>query len=158
MFFPRRKEITWPDILARIGREFPQVRQITTAELAAWLERSDDGHPVLLDVRGGDEFAVSHLSGARHVLPDSDPKRELADLPRDQLVVAYCAAGVRSCRYLVKMSGAGFTNLANLEGAIFQWTNDGLPLEAAGQPAKLVHACDKNWGALLREDLRVLPD
>jgi hypothetical protein len=55
------------------------------------------------------------------------------------------------------MTAAGFTDTANLRGAIFQWANDGRPLEADGGPATKVHACDKRSAALLREDLRFLP-
>jgi rhodanese-related sulfurtransferase len=152
-----KRGIDWAGVHDRIRRECPGVRVVTGEELAAALAREGDDRPVLLDVRDADEFAVSHLPGARHVPPESDPVVELADLQRDQPVVAYCAAGLRSARYLAKMTAAGFTDTANLSGAIFQWANDGRPLEADGRPATKVHACDKRSAALLRADLRFLP-
>ena len=49
----------------------------------------------------------------------------------------------------------GFTNVRNLEGSIFEWANQGHPVERAGAPVNEVHPYDESWGTLLREDLRV---
>lgn len=158
VFFRQKPDLTWEEVLARIAREYPEVRQIRSSELAALLSRVGDERPVVLDVRDVEEFAISHLPGARHVLPASDPREALADLRRERPVVAYCAAGVRSARYLKKMMAAGFTHVSNLEGAIFHWANENRPLEGPdGRPAHKVHACEPRWAVLLREDLRVLP-
>lgn len=156
--FWRKKKKNWPDTLAWIRKSFPGVRQLPCADLAAWLADSAKTPPQLLDVRDADEFEVSHLPGARHLPMESDPESGLACVARDQLIVVYCASGYRSSRFAQKLLDAGFSNVANLEGSIFQWANEGRPLESDGKPADKVHACDAAWGELLLPTLRFLPE
>ena len=131
--------VTWPAIKARIAREFPNVKSISTAELA-----KTEPKPVLLDVRTAAEFDVSHLSGARHV----DPEAAAASvaLPKNALIVTYCSVGYRSAKFAQRLQDAGFTNVRNLDGSMFQWANEGRPL--AGSAGK-VHPFNKKWGVLL---------
>ena len=61
----------WALVNAKIRSELPDVRRITTAELAAWLDDAARSAPLLLDVRTRAEFDVSHIAGARHVEPNA---------------------------------------------------------------------------------------
>lgn len=47
-----------------------------------------DPAPVVIDVRGTDEYAAGHLPSARHVPADELPRR-LAEIGRDRPVVTY---------------------------------------------------------------------
>jgi rhodanese-related sulfurtransferase len=51
-------------------------------------EQATGGGPVVLDVRGPDEYAAGHLPGAINVPAEELPSR-LAEIPRDRPVVAY---------------------------------------------------------------------
>jgi rhodanese-related sulfurtransferase len=44
--------------------------------------------PIVLDVRGTEEYAAGHLPGARH-LPIDQITAHLAELPHDVLIVPY---------------------------------------------------------------------
>ena len=134
--------MTWPAIKARIAREFPNVKSIGTAELA-----KAEPKPVLLDVRTSGEFDVSHLSGARRVDPDAAAAS--VALPKNAPIVTYCSVGYRSAKFAQRLQEAGFTNVRNLEGSIFQWANEGRPIE----PSAKVHPYNKKWGALLNPPL-----
>ena len=129
--------VTWPAIKARIAKEFPNVKSIGTAELAKL-----EPKPVLLDVRTAEEFNVSHLSGARRV----DPDATTVALPKDTPIITYCSVGYRSAKFAQRLQDAGFTNVRNLDGSIFQWANEGRPI--AGSAGK-VHPFNKKWGVLL---------
>ena len=135
--------VTWPAIKARIAKEFPNVKSIGTAELAKVQPK-----PVLLDVRTAAEFDVSHLAGARRM----DPEAAAASvtLPKNTPIVTYCSVGYRSAKFAQRLQEAGFTNVRNLEGSIFQWANEGRPIE----PSAKVHPYNKRWGALLNPPLR----
>ncbi len=128
--------VTWPAIKARIAKEFPNVKSISTADLA-----TAKAKPVLLDVRTAAEFAVSHLPGAQRV----DPDAKTIALPRDTPIVTYCSVGYRSAKLAQRLQEAGFTNVRNLDGSIFQWANEGRAIE----PGTKVHPYDKKWGVLL---------
>lgn len=123
---------------------FPSVRQLPTAQLAAWLADSSRPQPLLLDVRQPEEFAVSHLRGARRVEFGNDAGAVLANVPTTQPIVCYCAAGFRSSIMAKRLAEAGHMEVFNLEGAIFDWACEGRALVGAeDQPAREVHPF--NW-------------
>ena len=133
---------------------FPSVRQLSTAELAAWLKDGSRSAPLLLDVRTEAEFEVSHLPGARRVDPEADAARIIPTLAKDQPVVAYCSVGYRSSAMVQRLARAGVTQLYNLEGSIFQWANEGRPLERDGKPATAVHPYNATFGKMLEPERR----
>jgi rhodanese-related sulfurtransferase len=142
-------QLNWDTVKQDIARRYPHVRQLPAAELAAWLSDTNRPTPLLLDVRTPAEFAVSHLANARQVDPDADAAKALAGTPKDAPIVTYCSVGYRSSEFTERLRRAGFTNVAQLDGSIFQWANDGRPLVRAGKPTTKVHPYNKRWGQLL---------
>jgi rhodanese-related sulfurtransferase len=122
----RSQAFGWAMVNAKIRSEFPDVRRITTAELAAWLNDPARPAPRLLDVRTRAEFDVSHLRGAKHVEPGA--AAATVGGRKDQPIVTYCSVGYRSGAFAKKLGDAGYTNVANLEGSIFRWANEGRPI------------------------------
>jgi rhodanese-related sulfurtransferase len=142
------------DSIERIVRKrYPSVQQLSTAELAGWL-KSGRPKPVLLDVRETEEFAVSHLPGARNVPPKTDPATLLKTLPKDTPIVTYCSVGWRSSEFAQKLKEAGYTQVQNLEGSIFRWANEDRPLEKDGKPAEKVHPYSATWSRLVKPEKR----
>lgn len=145
------KALAWPAVKEMIREKFPAVEQISTADLQAWLE-SGDRRPLLVDVRGEGEFAVSHLRGAVRVEPGA--AEPLAGVAKDTPIVTYCSVGYRSSRMARRLSELGFTDVKNLEGSIFEWANQGRPVVRAGREVRQVHPYDERWGRLLAPELR----
>ncbi len=139
---------------ALVRERFPEVRQLAPGELVRWLADTNRPRPILLDVRTPAEFAVSHLPGARQIDPGISGEELAATLPPDRPVVVYCSVGYRSSDCATRLVRAGFTNVANLEGSIFQWANDGHPLEREGREVREVHPYNRTFGRLLRPELR----
>ena len=79
----------------------------------------------LLDIRTREEFAVSHLKDARFIDYDKFNINQVQDIPRDAKVVVYCAVGYRSEKVGEKLKAAGYEDVSNLYGGIFQWKNEG---------------------------------
>ena len=144
--------IGWALVNAKIRSEFPDVKRISTAELAAWLKDRSRPAPVLLDVRTRAEFEVSHLEGAKHVEPSAPPSavRE----PKDRPLVTYCSVGYRSGAFAKKLADAGYTNCVNLEGSIFRWANEGRPIVRNARRVNEVHPYNRTWGLLLKKQYR----
>ncbi|MFN3588598.1 MAG: rhodanese-like domain-containing protein [Spirosomataceae bacterium] len=112
--------------------------------------------PVLLDAREKKEFDVSHLKGAKWVGYDTFSLEAVKNLPKDSPIVVYCSIGVRSEKIGDKLRGAGFTNVQNLYGSIFEWVNQGNPVyDNQNKPTKKVHAYNKMWGMWLSKGEKV---
>jgi rhodanese-related sulfurtransferase len=80
---------------------------------------------MLLDVRTDSEWAEARIPGAVHVPMDQLTTRlgEVADR-----VVCVCAVGARSARVAQFLSDKGY-EAVNLDGGIYAWADDGLPVE-----------------------------
>ena len=144
--------IGWSVIDAKIRRDFPDVKRIRTAELAAWLNDADRAKPVLLDVRTRPEYDVSHLRGARHIQPEATVAA--VGLEKTQPIVTYCSVGYRSGAFAEKLRAAGYQQVLNLEGSIFRWANEGRPVYRGEQLVEEVHPYNGAWGLLLKKKHR----
>jgi rhodanese-related sulfurtransferase len=127
---------------------------ITTAQLADWLTNKNRQPPVLLDVRTQEEWKVSRLPEARRVDPNASVEEVASGMQKETPIVTYCAVGYRSGALATKLREAGFTNVWNLEGSIFQWANEHRPLVREDQPVTTVHPYSSLWGRLLIDDAR----
>jgi rhodanese-related sulfurtransferase len=150
-----RSSPSWDQVNLWIDLRFADTTSVSTAQLAALLASApaQNPKPLLLDVRTAAEFAISRLPGARHVASEQVldfAERELAQLDRAHPIAVYCSVGVRSAAAARDLQLAGFTQVKNVRGSIFQWANEGRPLEGG----HLVHPYNAQWGQLLRADLR----
>ena len=145
--------MAWAALKETIRTAFPEVRHLSTDSLAAWLA-SPSAAPLLLDVRAEAEFAVSHLQNARRIDPDTRNFAFLQDLPLDTPMVTYCSVGYRSSEMAQRLREAGFTNVVNLEGSIFEWANEGRSVYRHDRAVRQVHPYDEIWGFLLKKELR----
>ena len=142
----------WGLVNAKIRHDFPEVKRISTAELAAWLADTARPAPLLLDVRTQAEYDVSHLQNAVRVEPDASAS--VVPPPKDRPIVTYCSVGYRSGAFAEKLRAAGFSNVVNLEGSIFAWANEGRPVFRDGVQVEKVHPYNWTWGLLLRKEHR----
>jgi len=148
------RSIDWFLLKQSLRHRFAKVEWITTAQLADWLADQQRPPPVLLDVRTEEEWDVSHLSGARRVDPNSSVEKVAAEISKETPIVTYCAVGYRSGALATKLREAGFTNVRNLEGSIFEWANEHRPLVREDQPVTTVHPYSSLWGRLLVDEAR----
>ena len=101
---------------------------------------------LFLDAREREEFNVSHIPRARYVGYDDFGIENVDDLDKDTPIIVYCSIGYRSDRIGGKLKKAGFTNVYNLYGSIFEWANKGYPLEDANNKATMrLHTYNKRW-------------
>ncbi len=75
--------------LATTGDASPQAPP--RISLTAFKTLYDDPtvRPLILDVRGSDQYAAGHILGAQS-FPESELALRVATLPRDRLIVLYC--------------------------------------------------------------------
>ncbi len=144
------RPVAWRLLNTTIRRDFPEVERISTAELAAWLDDKTRPQPLLLDVRTGAEYRVSHLPGAQWIAPDA-PASAIREA-KERSIVTYCSVGYRSAILAERLRAAGFGQVLNLEGSIFKWANEDRPLVRDGsERVEQVHPYNQVWGLLLRK-------
>ena len=105
---------------------------------------------ILLDTRQRREYDVSHLPGARWVGYDEFDLTRVKDLPKQTPIVVYCSVGYRSEKVGEKLLAAGYTNVHNLYGSLFEWINQGNAVVGSdGKPTHRVHGYSRFWGVWL---------
>ena len=145
----------WSMTLKMIRARFPTVARVSTDTLQSWLDESPQRENLLLfDVRESEEYAVSHLQGARPAPSKDEALKALQGVPSDQRIVLYCSVGYRSSELAQFLMKKGFTEVYNLEGSIFAWANEGRPVYRGNERVKVVHPYDRIWGRLLKKSLR----
>ncbi len=101
---------------------------------------------LLLDAREREEYNVSHIPTAVFIGYNNFEKATLNDVPKDKPIVVYCSIGYRSEKIGEKLQKMGFTKVYNLYGSIFEWVNQGNPIEdSQGNPTSKVHTFNRNW-------------
>ncbi|MCJ8166676.1 rhodanese-like domain-containing protein [Pontibacter sp. E15-1] len=131
-----------------------EVSRITPAQLHQQLQDTKV-KPLLLDTRTPAEYRVSHLAGARFTAYNTFRVSQLQDVPKDARIVVYCSVGYRSERVGEKLKKAGYKNVQNLYGGIFEWVNEGYPVYNQHGKTNQVHAYSKAWGVWLQEGVKV---
>ncbi len=90
---------------------------------------------LLVDVRGPQAFATSHVPGAINIPYKLMTAEYLAQYPRDTLFVVYCAGphcnGVH--RAAVRLAGLGYA-VKEMIGGMTGWLDEGLTLQGSQQP------------------------
>lgn len=111
---------------------------------------------VFLDSREKPEFEVSHIKNAVWVGFDDFDINRLKGISKNQKIIVYCSVGARSEKITEKLVNAGYQNIHNMYGGIFEWVNEGFPVyNMQGKQTDQVHAYSKTWGIWLKKGDKV---
>ena len=116
----------------------------------------EDTSLVFVDARAINEYRASHIRGAVWCGYDDFDLSRLSHVPKDRKIVVYCSVGYRSEKISEKLVKAGYTDVANMYGGIFEWKNRNYPLvDDAGNATEKIHAYDRIWGVWLDKGEKV---
>jgi rhodanese-related sulfurtransferase len=121
--------------LDQIARQFFKDRDVPEpVDRRALLARARKGLVTVLDVRPTEEYRSGHIPGAIS-LPLHELKERLAELPRDQNIVAYCRGPycVLAAQAVELLQEHGF-RAVRLEDGVADWRARGLPIAVGEQP------------------------
>lgn len=113
---------------------------------------------LLLDAREPNEYRVSHLKNALHVGYNKfNIQQIIQQTPnKNQEIVVYCSIGVRSETIGNALKKAGYTNVKNLYGGIFEWKNKNYAVvNLQGRETDSIHAYSKEWGKWLQKGIKI---
>ena len=110
----------------------------------------------ILDTREEEEFNVSHLKNARNVGYFWFDMRKIYDIPISATIVLYCSVGMRSEKIGKKLLEAGYKNVYNLYGSLFEWVNQGKPVyKKNGVQTSEIHTYTKFWSQWVSRGTKV---
>ncbi|MDX1371853.1 MAG: rhodanese-like domain-containing protein [Nitrososphaeraceae archaeon] len=126
------------------------VERVSPSELDSLRQENE---LVILDTRSPKEYNVSHIKGATFIDYDKFRVEQLESLDKSQKIIIYCSVGYRSERIGEGLKEAGYNNVYNLYGGIFQWKNEGYSVyNSKDQVTDSVHTYNKRWGQWLEND------
>jgi rhodanese-related sulfurtransferase len=111
---------------------------------------------VFVDSREYNEYRVSHIKNAIWIGYNSFDINRIKDIPKDKKIVVYCSIGLRSEAVCNKLKTAGYLNVSNLYGGIFEWVNEDYPVyDTKSNLTNKIHAYSKTWGIWLTKGEKV---
>ncbi|KJD31558.1 rhodanese [Tamlana nanhaiensis] len=112
----------------------------------------------LLDAREKIEFETSHIQDAIHVGYDNFSIQEISEKLKNkqQTIVVYCSLGIRSNNIAKQLKKAGYTNVFNLFGGIFEWKNNNFTVyNQNNEPTENVHVFSRSWSKWLKKGNKI---
>lgn len=107
----------------------------------------------ILDTREYKEYEVSHIKNSRWVGYNSFKLQSVKDIPKSARIVCYCSVGYRSEKICEQLIKAGFQNVYNLYGSIFEWVNRGYPVvDVSGSKTNNIHVYNRKWRRWMRNE------
>ncbi|MFD1615593.1 rhodanese-like domain-containing protein [Gelatiniphilus marinus] len=121
-------------------------------------DASKQQNVVILDAREFSEHKTSRLKNAIYVgYNDFNLKKTIKKLKnKQQPVIVYCSIGIRSEDIAEKLKKAGYTNIYNLYGGIFEWKNNNLPVyNSEEKETDSIHTFNKAWSKWLKKGIKI---
>jgi rhodanese-related sulfurtransferase len=113
---------------------------------------------IILDARESQEYQVSHLKDAIYVGYENFQLDNIAvHVPtKDDAIVVYCSLGIRSEVVAHKLKKAGYTNVKNLYGGIFEWKNKDFEVyNSEDRKTDSIHTFSQAWSKWLNRGIKV---
>ncbi|HBF19921.1 MAG: rhodanese [Owenweeksia sp.] len=121
------------------------VKEVSVKEAAAI------SNAVFIDTREKQEYNVSHLKNAVWVGYDDFEMSRVAGISKQSKIVVYCSVGARSEKVSLKLKEAGYEDVSNLYGGIFEWVNQEQPVYNDSGKTNKIHPYNRLWGVWLTE-------
>lgn len=113
---------------------------------------------LIFDAREKEEYEVSHIKNAQFVGYNDFSVEKISQLFSNKSIpiVVYCSVGIRSENISKKLENAGYQNVKNLYGGIFEWKNSGFAVyDTQEKETEKVHTFSKHWSKWLKKGEKV---
>jgi len=111
---------------------------------------------ILLDTREKKEYTTSHIENSIWIGYDDFRLKRVKNIPKNKPIIVYCSVGFRSEKIAEKLTKAGYKDVSNLYGGIFEWVHQGHKVFTAQElETKKVHTFDKAWSQWLTKGKKI---
>ena len=119
-------------------------------------EATNRKNAIFLDAREKKEYEVSHIRNGVYVGYDEFNLAAVKNVSKGAEIIVYCSIGKRSEKITQKLKKAGYNNISNLYGGIFEWVNQGNEVvNVNNKSTNKVHAYGRFWGQWLDKGEKV---
>ena len=118
------------------------VKTISCAEANALVGRENI---YFLDTRTKEEYKTSHIPGARLAGFENFRVSSLTGIQKSDTIITYCSVGYRSEKIGEQLQKAGYTNVFNIYGGLFEYVNQGFEVVRETGSTQKIHGFDRNW-------------
>lgn len=144
----------WERAKDDVRTRYPNTPRIDAMQLKEWFDRGEGVKPVVIDVRSQAEYDFSRLPGAKRMGISETPAKVGLGEKTDVPLVIYDAIGTDSSAVVESLAKMGCKHVQALEGGIFEWALQGMPLESPTGPVAKVNAGTSHSAKLLKRSLR----
>ena len=139
-----------------IGMVTRSIKSSNVPKIGAGAAAGNPSQYIFLDSRQKKEYEVSHIKNSVYVGDQDFALTRLSGISKDADIVVYCSVGVRSDKIAKEIIDAGYTNVHNMLGGIFEWINLGNPVyDTSGNITGAVHGYSRFWGAFVNSGHKV---
>lgn len=92
--------------------------------------KSRQNQLLIIDVRGGFEYWMGHVPGARRF----SHQRILKEVAKDQAIAVVCLSGHRSTMAAQWLIAQGYRQVYNLQGGLLAWQSAGYAVQRGNRP------------------------
>lgn len=111
---------------------------------------------IFLDSREREEYNVSHIKNSIYIGDKEFDIDKIEQIPKGGNIIVYCSVGVRSDKIAKETIDAGYSNVHNMFGGIFEWINQGNPVfDSTGKSTQNIHAYSRLWGMFLNRGHKI---
>jgi rhodanese-related sulfurtransferase len=108
-----------------------------------------------LDAREKNEYDVSHINNSIYVGYNDFKIDAIKNIEKNTPIIVYCSVGYRSEKISEKLIAAGYKNVQNMYGGIFEWKNENNIVVNKSGTTNNVHAFSKTWGIWLKKGKKI---
>lgn len=104
-----------------------ELQTVDVIDFESFQSEVDNDDVQIVDVRGVNEYKISHVPGAKHVFVGTLPEN-LDEIPRDKKVILHCQSGDRTTIAYSLLRRNGFDNVINYPGGMKEWEEKAVPV------------------------------
>ena len=109
-----------------------------------------------IDTRELEEYETSHIKNSIWVGYDDFNLSRLDSINKNTPIIVYCSVGYRSEKIGEVLLKNGYTNVSNLYGGIFEWSNQCMPIyDNTKTITTSVHTYNEEWSKWLLYGVKV---
>lgn len=113
-------------IVAMATQVWGAEKEILSRDAKALLDRNKNVY--LLDVRTPQEYSQGKLAGSV-LIPIGEFERRSREVPKNKIIVVYCAVGSRSKPVADFLARQGYKDVYNMTDGIVGWYRNGFPIQ-----------------------------